>query len=505
MGRNGPNLLRLVSLGLLLAAVVVFFFQLVAFSRKRALLPEGLTIAGVPVGGLDQATALERLLQTYSTPVELTYEGNRIVLSPSQVGFQLDAEAMMAAGELARTSTDFWSGFWDFLWNRPGESQTVPLRAEFSQTQLETAMLEIAGRYDVPAEPSRPIPGGPEFEPGHAGRALDIARSAELVGEVIRAPSERSVILPVLESQPVRPAIETLETLLKQNLDVEQFDGLAVLYIKDLRTGEEIHFAYFENIDIPVGPDIAFDAGSTIKIGIATAFYRYFDEPLDEEASRWLSEMITLSGNDPANWLMERIDFLRGPVLVTEMLAEIGLGSSLEAGQESLGSSFITAWFENPRRFTTEAQLVVATTPRTPGNQRVDVNTRPNPYNQTTASEMGMLLADLYACQHGGGGLLAAFPEAITPSECQHVLELLAQNRIAWLIEASVPDGTRVAHKHGWTQSPLDFISDVGIVFSPGGDYVISIFLWDDTEMVWEPTASLFAQLGRAVYNYFNP
>jgi hypothetical protein len=85
------------------------------------------------------------------------------------------------------------------------------------------------------------------------------------------------------------------------------------------------------------------------------------------------------------------------------------------------------------------------------------------------------------------------------------VLDLLAQNKIAWLLEASVPEGTRVAHKHGWTQSPLNFISDAGIIYSPGGDYVLSLFLWNDREMVWEPTSQLFAQLGRAVYNYFNP
>ena len=116
-----------------------------------------------------------------------------------------------------------------------------------------------------------------------------------------------------------------------------------------------------------------------------------------------------------------------------------------------------------------------------------------------------MLLGDLYACARNGGTLLAVFPEQLKPEECARILELLAQNRIAWLLEASVPDGTRVAHKHGWTQSPLDFISDAGVVYSPGGDYVVSIFLWNDREMVWEPTSSLFAQLGRAVYNYFNP
>lgn len=488
MSRGGPNILRIVSIGLLLAAVIMSFFQLIAYSRQRASLPAGLTIAGVPVGGLDQRAATERLLHTYSTPIELIYEGESIVLVPAQVGFELDAKAMMAAGELERTSTDFWSGFWDFLWNRPGEALTVPLKAEFSDTQLIATLQDLAARYDEPPRPSQPIPGSAEFEAGSNGRVLDVARAAELVGEVLSAPSDRSINLPVMESAPARLSLSTLETLLKQNLNVEQFDGLAVVYVRDLRSGEELHFGYFQNEDITVTPDIAFDAGSTIKIGIATAFYRYFDDPLDDEASRWLSEMITLSGNDPANWLMERIDRDRGPLLVTETLREAGLDSS-----------YIVAWYRPPPIPIPGASL------QTPANQRTDINTRPNQLNQATASEIGMLLADLYACQGGGGALLAVFPDQIRSEECAQILSLLSQNRIAWLIEASVPDGTRVAHKHGWTQSPLDFISDAGIVYSPGGDYVISIFLWDDTEMIWEPTASLFAQLGRAVYNYFNP
>jgi len=193
MGRNGPNLLRLVSLGLLLGAFVLFFFQLIDYSRERARLPEGLTIAGVPVGGLGQTAALERLLQVYSTPVELLYEGQQIVFSPSQVGFELDSEAMLAAGELARTSTDFWSGFWDYLWDRPGEPQSVPLRAEYSKAQLETSLGDIAARYDEPAVASQPIPGSPDFQPGQAGRALDVRRAVELVGEILISPSDRSV------------------------------------------------------------------------------------------------------------------------------------------------------------------------------------------------------------------------------------------------------------------------------------------------------------------------
>jgi len=118
---------------------------------------------------------------------------------------------------------------------------------------------------------------------------------------------------------------------------------------------------------------------------------------------------------------------------------------------------------------------------------------------------MGMLLEDIYACAKGGGTLLAVYPDEISPDECRRMLDLLSENILGTLLKGGVPDGTRVAHKHGWRSSPLDMIGDAGIVFTPGGDYVMSVFLWDDEEMVWEPTSKLVANLSRAVYNYFNP
>ncbi len=207
-----------------------------------------------------------------------------------------------------------------------------------------------------------------------------------------------------------------------------------------------------------------------------TAFYRYFDGPLDPLADRWLTQMITLSGNDPADWLMQRIDRTLGPIKVTDTLKSLGLGSSFIAGYFHLGSELLRDY-------------------QTPGNSRPDINTSPDRYNQATASDMGMLLTDVYQCANGGGTLLAAFPGQIKQAECQHMLELLSQNKIGVLIEAGVPDGTRVAHKHGWTDSPLTQVSDAGIVFSPAGDFVVSIFLWNSHEMIWEPSSKLVAEL----------
>lgn len=486
MKRGGTNILRWVSLGLLLGAVALFFYELVAFSRKRANLPEGLSIAGVPVGGLSISEAHEHLLQIYSTPVEVLYDDQIILLTPASVGFRLDTEVMLAAAELERTGTDFWSGYWDFLWKRPGEPVAIPLREEYSTAQLEAVLRDIALRYDEPPIAPEPIPGSSNFSPGKPGRVLDISRAKELIGEILQVPSIRRVLLPVVSDAPPKPTFQTLEVLLKQNVDGAGFDGLVALYLINLRTGDEIHFAYFHNQDIAVDPDVAFSAASTIKIGIMVAYNRFFDEPFDPEAARWLDEMITLSGNDPADWLMERIDKDLGPLKVTETLQEIGLENTFTAGYFRIGAPRLHLY-------------------QTPANLRDDINTRPDTYTQTTASEIGMLLTDIYTCAGGGGTLLAVFPEEIQPDECKQMIDRLSRNKIGWLIEAGVPDGTRVAHKHGWPLSPIDMISDVGLVYTPGGDYVLSLFLWSEREMIWDPSASLFAGLSRTVYNYFNP
>ncbi len=486
MGRGGFNLLRWLSVAMLLAAMALFFFELVSYSRLRARLPQGLSIGGVPVGGLTQQEALERLLQVYSSPVELYYGDELILLQPASVGYQLDSEAMLAAAELKRTETDFWAGFWDFLWGRSPEAEDIPVRSQFSPSQMEAMLRDIAARYDEPPLPPQPVPGMASFTPGQPGRVLDIARAADLISEVLNRPADRRVTLPVVASRPPRPSMEALESLLRQTIVVDGFDGLAVLYVADLRTGEDLHFGLFRGEDFPVQPDVAFTAASIIKIPIMVTYYRFFDEPLDAEADRWMLEMITESGNDPADWLMERLDRFRGPLVVTETMQELGLENTFLAGYFRLGAELLRVY-------------------RTPANQRADIDTGPDIYNQTTASDIGMLLVDIYQCADGGGTLLAVFPGQIRPEECARMLDLLSQNKIGILIEAGVPEGTRVAHKHGWTSSPLDMIGDAGIVYSPGGDYVLALFLWNEPDMLYDPTAQLISDLSRAVYNFYNP
>ncbi|MCS7247783.1 MAG: class A beta-lactamase-related serine hydrolase [Anaerolineales bacterium] len=483
--------LRWFSVLFLLAAVGLTSVELVSYSRARSVFAPEQVIAGVPVGGLDRQQAAQRLIEAYDLPVELRYGEAIIHLDPSVVDFQLDLEAMLAAAELQRVQQSFWVGFWDYLWNRETPSEEIPLRATFSEQRLRTYLQqEIAPRYDSPPIPPRPIVGTVNFEPGQPGRVLDIEAAIPPIARALYSLDNRTVVLPIITTRASRPAFQNLEILLKQTIDLSGFDGLTGLYLLDLQNMAEIHFGYRQLQSIAVKPtDIAFTASSLIKIPILVSVFRRIGEQPDPETLKLISDMIEKSGNEAADWLMDRvIASNRSPLAVTEDMRALGLPNTFLAGYFYAGAPLL--------------EVI-----KTPANQRTDVFTDPDPYSQTTPSEIGMLLEDIYLCaENGGGSLMAVFPGQITQEECQQMIEVLARNNIGVLIEAGVPDGTRVAHKHGWVSvnGIINTISDAGIVYTPGGNYVLVIFLYHPQQLIWEPASKLVADLSRAVYNYYN-
>lgn len=489
--RDTSFILRWASLFFLLAALVLTVFQLTSYSRARSQYPSGMTIAGVPVGGVEPQIAAQRLLEVYSSPVEIQYAGNIIHLDPNLVGFSLDIDSMLAAADIQRTGQDFWSGFFGYLWGQNIATSDIPLLAAYSEERLQVYLKdEISSRYDKPATPAEPVPGQVIWKAGEPGQELDMPRAIALIETALRSPYARTVALTYQRTNPGRSPIKNLEIMIKQIIDQAPFDGVVGVYLLDLQNGEEIHFGYDKNADIPTDPDLAFTASSTIKIPVMVSVYKNLGPNLNQSDSDLVLEMITKSENPATDALMRRMDEVRGPLLVTQDMKTLGLENTFIGGYFYDGAPLL-------QRFST------------PSNQRTDVFTQPDAYNQTTPSEMGSLLTDLYQCsQNGGGALVAAFPEKINQSVCQVMIENLTKDRIGVLIEAGVPDGTRVAHKHGWISGPqgiIQNISDVGIVYTPSGNYVLVVYVYHPQQAVWKPVSDMITNISQAVYNYYNP
>jgi beta-lactamase class A len=487
--RSALSLLRFFSLGLLLISIILVALQLVRFSRVRSYLPAGLTVAGVPVGGLDREQAAERLMEVYSVPVLVRYNGASILLQPSVVDFTLDVENMLALANLERTQKQFWEDFWDYLWGRTEFPTQIPLRATFSDQRLRAYLVDVAARYDQPALPAMPVPGSASFDPGKPGQALDIEGALPQIEAALYSLENREVELPLTRVDPSRPAFQNLDVLLKQTLQVGGFDGLAGIYLLDINSGQEMHFAIQNGEDLAVEPDIAFTASSIIKIPIMVTVFQRLNDQNDSETMKLLQDMITLSGNEAADWLMDRaIEPQRAPLDVTEDMQAIGLKNTFLAGYFTFGSPLLA--------------LI-----ETPANTRPDISTDPDPYSQTTPSDIGMLLNDIYQCAKDGGGTLpAVFPGQITQEECQTMSSYLIKNRLPVLLTAGLPEATPIAHKHGWVtvNGIINTIGDAGIVYSPGGDYILVVFLYHPEQLIWESASALIAQLSQVVYNFYN-
>lgn len=484
------SLIRWMSLALVAAGVLLLVFQLVVFSRLRSSFSPGSTIAGVDVSGLDIDQAADRLTQAYSVPVELHYGDSSFQVKPATLGFSLDLSSMMAAADQARASLPFWSAFWDYLFNRFPASQDIPIRAQINADQMRSFLVsEVASRYDQAPEPFSPIPGDTFFTAGKSGLSLDVDRSIELISMALKSPSDRVINLTVKKSTSSRPSFDNLKLLLSEVIDANQFSGVVEIYVKDLQSGQDMQLAYQAGENLV--PDIAFSALSTIKIPIMVEVYRVEDEPTNPDIFSLLERMMTLSDNDASDALMKTVmDPNLGPIHVTESMEKLGLNNTFLAGMFYVGAPILKVY-------------------KTPANSRTDINLDSDIYNQTTPTEMGSLLSDIYQCaQTGGGSLAAAFPGKISQSECRAMISLLSRDRNGMLIESGLPDGTQIAHKHGWAQDPVDYVihnmCDASIVYSPGGNYVLTIYVHNNEQIVFDNGNQLYGDLSRAVYNYFN-
>ncbi len=483
--RIGFPWLELLSIGCLLAAVGLTFIQLVTFANQLETFPPGTCVGEVCLDRLTRAQAVAALEQAYASPIVLFYKGSPILLEPSSIGFRLNSDSIMAEVENSIEQKSFWAGFWDYLWRRPNPPISVDISSQYIPSQLRAFLEDVASRYDAPPVSARYDLDTFTFRPGEPGYTMDIEASLPLIEAALKDPSNRMVELIVEETDAPQPDLNTLKAFISDYFDSIEFvyDGrnqLASIFIMDLQTGQEIS----------INPDIAFAGMSMIKIPVLVDTFRHLDNAPNEEEAYLIAQTMICSGNFTANLLLGEIgngDQCAGADDVTNMLQTLGLRST-----------FLTASLAEAG-----AQQCPFVTRETPANQNPTYNTRPDPQSQTTPEDIGALLGMIYECaEYGGGGLMAAFPGQFTPTECKQMLEVMNGNRIGVLIEKGVPENTRVAHKHGWIE---DTHGDVGIVFTPGGDFVLAMMFYNESFLDYQKYWPIMESLARAAYNLFNP
>ena len=480
--RSSPGAGQWLTVGIIVATTIFLLLKLFQYANLRGNYPAGLMVAGIDVGGLSEEQARELLTNRYiEAPVVIYHGEERFELSPSQAKFQLDLDGMLSRAEFERTQQDFWAGFWGFLWGKPVEVEPVPIQATHDRLALMDALEEIKTLMDEPAQPPQVVPATFSFDYGAPGIETDIQASFADIEAALYRPANREARLVIKPSVSKRPEVNLLTRLLVNNLqDFEQLtDGVTSMFVLDLQSGKEI----------PINADIPMTGMDLMKVPIVLETYRALDRAPTLKTQQLISDTLVASvDNTAANELLKIIagqdDPYLGAAIVTESMQRLGLTNTF----------MLLPYDAEPRAGMTPLE--------TPANSVENLRTNPDPYIQTTAEDMGTLLSMIYYCAEGMGGTLAAvYGDAITQQECQTLIAFMGQNKIGSLIEEGVPPAVTVAHRNGWIS---DTHGDAGIVFSPGGDYVIVLILYKPDWLEWELSAPLIANMSRATYNYFN-
>jgi beta-lactamase class A len=492
-------LLSMLSASFILGALVLLALQLVSFAQTRDRLPTDITVAGVPVTGLTLTEAAAVWQKVYEQPIAISYQGHPIQLLPSEIGFLVNSAQMQEEirSRLA-IGSNYWLDFWNYLWQRPANPISVTLSASFSEAKLRDFLLDVAARYDLRASAAGFDLNTMTFASGANGTRMDQKKSLEAVLEALQRPTNRQVSLAMAGEGGRTANMETLKTAILAYAEQRGFDmdgpaTLGSVVVIDLQNGEEMH----------IQPRIAYSAMSTIKIPILiNAFSQMSFSPNTDQ--RWLmAASILCSNNSASNFLMQI--FGQGANLRTQ------LGDGLKRVNDTVSElgaeyTFVTA----PLYVGDETyKFSINNDPGPVPDPNFDA--KPDTWSRTTALDQATLLALLYDCAEYGSGLMAAAPDRFNQTECKQMLELMSGNILNRLLELGLPPKTRIAHKNGWggTISLGANVSDAGIVYSPGGNYIIAIYMWEQKAspdgigslLPWE----VMEGVSQIVYNYFNP
>jgi len=163
------------------------------------------SVAGVDLGGLgrEDATALMAELEAdlASTPIEVTVAGHSFSLLPSDVGYDLDTDAILTeAFDIGRDREGKWLGqlaWWAGHFGNDAEPLELPSTYDADAVAALVSVWELEGIDDPPYTGNVEMAGYfVEWEHPNDGTGIDPISAASIIGDALVDPSRPAVELP---------------------------------------------------------------------------------------------------------------------------------------------------------------------------------------------------------------------------------------------------------------------------------------------------------------------
>ena len=434
-------------------------------------LPANVAIAGIDVGGLavpDARSKLARALAPLLAPLKLTAGGASATLEPSDIALELATDAVIDAA----------------LHATPGAQ--VALELSYDQAQLRAALASLSAQLGGAPEVSV-ITSTQAISRSFAlrgGQAIDIDAAVQQIDAALRAPDAPRT-LTLATSAAARPTPEQLQAQIEQI--AKSWKDVAGVVVYDLASGEEI---------ASLNKNTVFSAASTIKTAIMLNAYASRDSFTAKQEDA-LKKMIVNSDNLAANTVLAASvngsgtdDALKGAEKMSAMLKDLGLTHT-----------YLYVPFE-ATDYLAQKKVKYKLGPKTDGAAPFTDSGRAL---RTSPAEMAQLYLLIDQCSKGQGRLIEKLPK-LNAKRCGDMLDRLFANADASRMRSGLPRSARVEHKSGWID---DMQADAGIVRSPGGDFVLAVYLYRVTKAGVQQPDTLFAPylgaFARLVYSYYNP
>ena len=329
------------------------------------------------------------------------------------------------------------------------------------------------------------------FDPGEPGYTFDATAATALVEDKLDA----GVTDPITFEPDLVPPPDITPELLIPPLEqrLAEFPGVTSLMVKNLDTGETIYDA---NVDYVLS------GMSIVKIGIMVEIYRHFGGEVDAQTHQ---ELVDMLGSESCNPCANRL------------LAILGDGSATAGAQKvtqtmrrlGLDNFYLCAPFRVVELWQDTGQVVWTANGLSLLPLQASQVPRYDRCVRATPREMADLLEMTYECTADEGLLRDAYPNIFSPQACEEMIDIMAANDLRNLLGAGVPPEVKLAHKHGYSGYDVpwgDTRAEVGVVYSPGADWLISFYIWQDTPWInFGINQPLYRDVSNMLYNYFNP